>query len=161
MAVTETLGASGVCERQKRLLLFQESELLCYCLGRRRGGGDVRQALEDVGLRAEGLGLLEADALVRLQGEVGCAEDECYTAGLSEDVSWEFVVLLGLDGGEEASHKAGCEAHDGNYITLCAWALRRRLRFYWCGTDGRKVFRRLDQGWKTVRPWVQSEISQL
>lgn len=46
-----------------------------------------------MGLRAERLGLVLADVLVRLESEVGAAEDEGYTAGLyiagSVSASWE------------------------------------------------------------------------
>lgn len=62
--------------------MLEKSELFGYCLGRWRGRGDVAEAVEDVGLRAQGLGLPLAGALVGLEREVGGAEDKGYATGL-------------------------------------------------------------------------------
>lgn len=69
---------------EKLLLVFEQSELFGYCLGWRGGCGNVAEAVEDVSLRAQGLGLPLAGELMGLEREVGCAENEGYAAGLTK-----------------------------------------------------------------------------
>lgn len=64
--------------------MLEQSELFGYCLWWWSGRGNVAEAVEDVGLCAQGLGLPLAGDLVGLKGEVGSAKNEGYAAGLVE-----------------------------------------------------------------------------
>lgn len=101
--------------------MLEKSELFGYCLWRWSGCGNVAEAVEDVGLRAQGLGLPLAGELVGLKREVGGAKNKGYAAGLikKESVKSFLGVSARIIRGKVA-YETGGEAHDGGKVALCA-----------------------------------------
>lgn len=116
--------------------MLEQSELFGYCLWWWSGCGNIAEAVEDIGLCAQGLGLPLASELVGLKREVSGAENERYAASLVKKES--VGSFLGVSAGTimgKVAYKTGGEAHDGGksrFARACNEELGLRRFFRGC-----------------------------